>query len=60
MAFGQRRLDRGLTLQQPVQRGVQLVLIDLTEAEQFTEARMETAMVMTGLAATLEPRYGWA
>ncbi len=39
MAFGQRGLDRGLALQQPVQRGVQFVLIDLTEAEQFAEAR---------------------
>ncbi len=39
MALGQRGLDRGLALQQPVQRGVEFVLIDLTEAEQFAEAR---------------------
>jgi hypothetical protein len=36
---GQRGLDRGLTLQLPVQRGVEFVLIDLTERQQFTEAR---------------------
>ena len=39
MAFGQRGLDRRLALQQPVQRLVEFVLIDLTEAEQFAEAR---------------------
>ena len=39
MAFGQRGLDGGLTLQQPVQRGVEFVLIDLAEAEHFAEAR---------------------
>ena len=39
MAFGQRGLDRGLALQQPVQCMVEFVLIDLTEAEQFAEAR---------------------
>ena len=39
MAFGQRGLDRRLVLQQPVQCMVELVLIDLTEAEQFAEAR---------------------
>src|SRR6202046_1804741 len=39
MAFGQRGLDGGLALQQPVQRGIELVLIDLAEAEHFTEAR---------------------
>jgi hypothetical protein len=39
MAFGQRGFDRGLTLQQPVQRGVEFVLIDLTEVEHFAEAR---------------------
>ncbi len=39
MTFGQCRLDRGLALQQPVQRGVEFVLIDLTEAKQFAEAR---------------------
>src|SRR5277367_5269614 len=39
MALGQRGLDRGLALQQPVQRGVEFVLVDLTKAEQFAEAR---------------------
>jgi len=39
MAFGQRGLDGGLALQQPVQRGIELVLIDLAEAEHFTKAR---------------------
>src|SRR5450755_2767593 len=39
MAFGQRGLDGRLTLQQPVQRSVEFVLIDLAEAEHFTEAR---------------------
>ena len=39
MAFGQRGLDRRLALQQPVQCMVEFVLIDLTEAEQFAEAR---------------------
>ena len=38
MTFGQRGLDGGLTFQQPVQRGVELVLIDLAEAEHFAEA----------------------
>ena len=28
MAFGQRGLDGGLTLQQPIQRGVEFVLVD--------------------------------
>jgi hypothetical protein len=39
MALGQRGFDPGLALQQPVERGVEFVLIDLTEPEQFTEAR---------------------
>src|SRR4249919_210496 len=39
MAFGQRGLDRRLTLQQPVQCSVELILIDFTEAQQFAEAR---------------------
>src|SRR5690348_12391034 len=39
MAFGQRGLDGGLTVQQPVQRGVEFVLIDLAEAEHVPEAR---------------------
>src|ERR1700722_12172637 len=39
MAFGQRDLDGELTLQQPVPRGVELVLIDLAEAEHVTKAR---------------------
>src|SRR5580692_2497293 len=39
MAFGQRGLDGMLTLEQPVQRAVEFVLIDLAEAEHFTEAR---------------------
>ena len=34
MALGQRRLDGGLALQQPVERGVELVLVDLAETEQ--------------------------
>ena len=36
---GQRRLDRGLALQQPVECIVEFVLIDLAEAELFAEAR---------------------
>jgi hypothetical protein len=39
MAFGQRGLGRGLALQKPVQCIAELILIDLTEAEQFAEAR---------------------
>src|ERR1700722_17148715 len=39
MTFGQRGLDGRLTLQQPVQRGIELVLIDLAEAKRFAEAR---------------------
>src|SRR5271166_811190 len=39
MAFGQCRLDCGLAFQQPVQRRVELVLIDLAEAKHFAEAR---------------------
>ena len=39
MALGQRGLDGGLALQQPVQRGVEFVLVDLAEAEHFAEAR---------------------
>ena len=39
MAFGQSGLDGGLTLQQPVQRGVEFVLVDLAEAEHLAEAR---------------------
>src|ERR1700744_2673789 len=39
MAFGQRGLDRGLALQQPIERGVELVFIDLAEAEHRAEAR---------------------
>jgi hypothetical protein len=39
MAFGQRGLDRGLALQQPVQCIVEFVLINLTEPEHFAEAR---------------------
>ena len=38
MALGQRGLDGGLALQQPVQRGVEFVLIDLAETEHFAEA----------------------
>ena len=38
MALGERGLDRGLALQQPVERGVELVLVDLAEAEHFAEA----------------------
>src|SRR4029077_5624783 len=35
----QRGLNGGLTLQQPIQRGVEFVLVDLAEAEHCTEAR---------------------
>jgi hypothetical protein len=37
MALGQRGLDGGLALQQPVQRGVEFILIDLAEAEYLAE-----------------------
>ena len=39
MAPGQRGLDRGLALQEPVQRSVKFIFIDLTEPEHFAEAR---------------------
>ena len=39
MAFGQCGLDRRLAFHQPVQCGVELVLIDATEPEHFAEAR---------------------
>ena len=39
MALGQGGLDGGLALQQPVQRGVELVLIDLAETEHLAKAR---------------------
>ena len=39
VTFGQCRLDRGLAFQEPVHGGVEIVLIDLTEAKQFAEAR---------------------
>jgi hypothetical protein len=39
MAFGQSGLDGGLTLQQPVRRGVEFGLVDLAEAECFAKAR---------------------
>jgi hypothetical protein len=39
MAFGQRGLDRGLALQQPIERSVELVFIDLADAEHLAEAR---------------------
>ena len=38
MAFSQRGLDGGLTLQQPIQRSVEFVLVDLAKAECFAEA----------------------
>ena len=38
MALGQRGLDGGLALQQPVQCGVEFVLVDIAEAEHFAEA----------------------
>src|SRR6185437_12389920 len=39
MTFGQCGLDGGLALQQPVQGGVELVLVDLAETKCFTKAR---------------------
>jgi hypothetical protein len=39
MTFGQGGLDGGLALQQPVQGGVELVLVDLAEAKCFAKAR---------------------
>ena len=39
MAFGQRGLDGRLAFQQPVERGVEFVLVDLAEAEHLAEAR---------------------
>src|SRR5208283_2194091 len=38
MTSGQRGLDGGLAHQQPVERGVEFVVIDLTEAERFAQA----------------------
>jgi hypothetical protein len=38
MTFGQRGLDGGLALQQPVQRGIEFGVIDLAKAEHFAEA----------------------
>src|SRR6202521_4647868 len=38
VAFGQRRLDGRLASQQPVQCGVEFVLIDIAEIEDFTQA----------------------
>jgi hypothetical protein len=39
MALGQSGLDGGLALQQPVQRGVELVFIDRPEVEQLAQTR---------------------
>ena len=39
MAFGQQALDSRLTFQQPVQCRVEVVFVDLTEAEHFAQAR---------------------
>jgi hypothetical protein len=39
MLPGQRRLDSGLALQQPVERGVKFVLIDFAETEHGSQAR---------------------
>ena len=38
MAFGQRGLDGGLALQQPVQCGIEFGVADVAEAERFAEA----------------------
>jgi hypothetical protein len=38
VALGQRGLDGRLALQQPVQRGVEFVLVDIAEAKHITEA----------------------
>jgi len=37
MAFGQRGLDGGLAFQQPIERGVEFVLVDLAETEDRAE-----------------------
>jgi hypothetical protein len=38
MAFGKRRLDGRLARQQPVQRGVEFVLVDIAKIEDFPQA----------------------
>ena len=38
IALGERRLDGRLALQQPVQRGVEFVLVDVAEAKHLAEA----------------------
>ena len=38
MAPGQRRLDGGLARQQPIERGVELVVVNIAETERFAEA----------------------
>ena len=38
MAFGQRGLDGRLAFQQPIERGVEFVLVDLAESERLAEA----------------------
>jgi hypothetical protein len=39
MALGQDGRDGGLALVEPVERGIEFVVIDLAEAERFAEAR---------------------
>jgi hypothetical protein len=38
VALGQRGLDGGLARQQPIERGVELVVVDLAETEHFAKA----------------------
>ena len=54
MASGQRGLDGRLARQQPVERGVQFVVIDLAETEHFTEAGGAVAGDSVRAAASLE------
>jgi hypothetical protein len=38
MPFGERGLDRALTFEQPIERRIQFVLVDIAEAEFDAEA----------------------
>ena len=55
MVFGERRLDRRLADGEPVEGGVELVLIDRTEAELLTEAGLAVSGDSARAAASLEP-----
>jgi hypothetical protein len=55
VVFGERRLDRRLADGEPVEGGVELVLIDRTEAELLTEAGLAVSGDSARAAASLEP-----